>query len=213
MAINFPSSPTPGQKYPSSPITGLPVYVWDGLKWTTQGGAIGTGGAPLDSPILIGNPQAPTPLAGDNDTSVATTAFVTAAIAAAIAALPTTASAAEFLANSQPTKILSSGAVWTASAPLGIADTGGIITPNFALACDFACSLTGTSRTLANPVSMKVGQKGIIYLIGGSVTTWGSAYRWPNGLKPVSTGGWDLVSYIVWSDAATVFCTFAGNVA
>src|SRR5262245_19370142 len=37
------------------------------------------GGAPLASPIFTGNPTAPTPTAGDSDTSLATTAFVTAA--------------------------------------------------------------------------------------------------------------------------------------
>jgi hypothetical protein len=37
--------------------------------------------ATLASPALTGNPTAPTPTAGDNDTSVATTAFVTTAIA------------------------------------------------------------------------------------------------------------------------------------
>lgn len=35
--------------------------------------------APLASPALTGNPTAPTPAVGDNDTSIATTAFVTAA--------------------------------------------------------------------------------------------------------------------------------------
>jgi hypothetical protein len=39
--------------------------------------------APLASPALTGNPTAPTPSPGDNDTSIATTAFVTAAVAAA----------------------------------------------------------------------------------------------------------------------------------
>jgi hypothetical protein len=39
--------------------------------------------APLASPAFTGNPTAPTPSAGDNDTSIATTAFVTAAITAA----------------------------------------------------------------------------------------------------------------------------------
>ena len=34
----------------------------------------------LASPVFTGNPTAPTPLAGDNDTSIATTAFVTGAI-------------------------------------------------------------------------------------------------------------------------------------
>jgi hypothetical protein len=39
--------------------------------------------APLASPTFTGDPKAPTPTAGDNDTSIATTAFVTAAVAAA----------------------------------------------------------------------------------------------------------------------------------
>jgi hypothetical protein len=38
--------------------------------------------APLASPALTGNPTAPTPAPGDNDTSIATTAFVTTAAAA-----------------------------------------------------------------------------------------------------------------------------------
>jgi hypothetical protein len=41
------------------------------------------GAAPLASPTFTGDPKAPTPTAGDNDTSIATTAFVTAAVAAA----------------------------------------------------------------------------------------------------------------------------------
>lgn len=41
--------------------------------------------APLASPTFTGDPKAPTPTAGDNDTSLATTAFVTAAITAALA--------------------------------------------------------------------------------------------------------------------------------
>lgn len=38
--------------------------------------------ATLVSPAFTGNPTAPTPTAGDNDTSIATTAFVTAAVTA-----------------------------------------------------------------------------------------------------------------------------------
>jgi hypothetical protein len=41
------------------------------------------GGAVLASPAFTGNPTAPTPTAGDNDTSIATTAFVQAAVNAA----------------------------------------------------------------------------------------------------------------------------------
>jgi len=38
--------------------------------------------APLASPTFTGDPKAPTPTAGDSDTSIATTAFVAAAVAA-----------------------------------------------------------------------------------------------------------------------------------
>lgn len=34
MGFNFPNSPTTGQLYPQPPIAGLPVYQWDGQKWT-----------------------------------------------------------------------------------------------------------------------------------------------------------------------------------
>lgn len=43
--------------------------------------------APLASPALTGNPTAPTPAAGDNDTSIATTAFVATAVTAARGAI------------------------------------------------------------------------------------------------------------------------------
>jgi hypothetical protein len=160
MALDFPSSPTVGQQYPSPPVSGVATYTWDGEKWTTFGGPVGGGGgvlpatatplqdntpaavgtatkyaredhqhptdttraavsalpapatatplasgsadvgtsakyaredhvhpvdptrAPITSPTFLGDPKAPTPSAGDNDTSIATTAFVSAAIAA-----------------------------------------------------------------------------------------------------------------------------------
>jgi hypothetical protein len=40
MGINFPASPTVGQKYPQPAVAGIPVYTWDGEKWTTVGGSI-----------------------------------------------------------------------------------------------------------------------------------------------------------------------------
>jgi len=33
--LDFPSAPTVGQKYPQPPVAGVPVYSWDGEKWTT----------------------------------------------------------------------------------------------------------------------------------------------------------------------------------
>jgi hypothetical protein len=55
------------------------VTIGAGLTFT--GGSLAatantTGLAPLDSPAFIGNPTAPTPLTADNDTSIATTAYV-----------------------------------------------------------------------------------------------------------------------------------------
>lgn len=44
--------------------------------------------ANIASPTFTGNPAAPTPTAGDNDTSIATTAFVTTAVAAGAAGHP-----------------------------------------------------------------------------------------------------------------------------
>ena len=49
--------------------------------------------APLASPVFTGDPQAPTPATADNDTSVATTAFVKAQGYAASAAVPVPATA------------------------------------------------------------------------------------------------------------------------
>ena len=48
MGINFPSSPTVGDQYPTPPVIGVPTYSWDGEKWVT---AISpsSGGAPFDA--------------------------------------------------------------------------------------------------------------------------------------------------------------------
>jgi hypothetical protein len=35
VALDFPNSPTVGQRYPSPAIAGTPVYQWDGTKWVT----------------------------------------------------------------------------------------------------------------------------------------------------------------------------------
>jgi hypothetical protein len=69
--------------------------------WISFCAAIGSCGyAPLASPIFTGDPQAPTAAPGDNDTSIATTAFVTAAIAAAAGVAPTCASITALFADS-----------------------------------------------------------------------------------------------------------------
>jgi hypothetical protein len=104
MALDFPASPTVGQKYPQPAVSGVPVYTWDGEKWTTLGGAIGSTGASDAIPLIDAGTGAagsstlwsrgdhvhppittsPTPPAGDNDTSIATTEFVSTAISTAV---------------------------------------------------------------------------------------------------------------------------------
>ena len=76
MPLDFPNSPTVGATYTGP---GGVVWSWDGTKWVN--GASTTAFAPIGSPAFTGDPTAPTPVYGDNDTSVATTAFVQAAVA------------------------------------------------------------------------------------------------------------------------------------
>jgi hypothetical protein len=56
--------------------------------------------APKNNPLFTGDPQAPTPAPGDNDQSIATTAFVNAAIAASAAGLAANFAVWSFLPDS-----------------------------------------------------------------------------------------------------------------
>ena len=76
MALDFPNAPTNGQSFTAP--NGV-IWTWDGVKWV-NGTGVATY-APIGSPAFTGDPTAPTPAYGDNDTSVATTAFVQAAVA------------------------------------------------------------------------------------------------------------------------------------
>jgi len=71
--------------------------------------------APLASPALTGNPTAPTPTAGDNDTSVATTAFVVAAITAALSAF----AGGAYVSDTAPVSP-TNGALWWDSSTGGL---------------------------------------------------------------------------------------------
>ena len=78
MAFNFPDAPFPAQV-----VTGPSgiQYIWDTKKWIS--GAAPNNLAPTMSPTFTGDPKAPTPTAGDNDTTIATTAFVQTTVTAA----------------------------------------------------------------------------------------------------------------------------------
>jgi hypothetical protein len=173
--------------------------------------------APKASPVFTGDPKAPTPTAGDNDTSIATTAFVTTAVAAGVASVPAppvAATAAEYLANSAPTKMLTPGAAWSAAAAISLTDAASVA-PNLSVALDFVWSLGAAGRTLANPTNGKPGQKGLIFLLGGagSVTTWGNAWKFPGGVKPTTSASVDIISYVVGGDGTTMYCTFTAGFA
>jgi hypothetical protein len=156
--------------------------------------------APINSPVLTGDPQAPDQTAGDNDQSIANTKFVNAAIAAAATVHATVA---EFRANSAPTHVVDVGTVWGAAAPVLLVSG---VAPDFSLGLDFQIS-GGGSVTVANPVNTKVGQKGV-FMIVGPTATWGTAYKFANGIKPTTTGTWNVISYIVW-DASNILCSTA----
>jgi hypothetical protein len=73
---------------PSAMAEGF-MYLWDGSAYVLATPALFSNAvaasstllAPLASPVFTGDPKAPTPSPGDNDTSIATTAFVAASYA------------------------------------------------------------------------------------------------------------------------------------
>jgi hypothetical protein len=97
--------------------TGNPLKIVKGTEIDTEFNNIATAvatKAPLNSPTFIGTPAAPTPTFGDNDTSIATTAFVQAAITAAKEALyPVGSIYVNAGATTNPATLLGFG-TWTA---------------------------------------------------------------------------------------------------
>ena len=53
MGINFPNAPATGDTWPNPPVDGLPIYTWDGEKWTTVGTGYGTGGSGGGSTVYM----------------------------------------------------------------------------------------------------------------------------------------------------------------
>lgn len=127
---------------------------------------------------------------------------------------PVAATAAEYIANSAPTKMLTGAATWAAAGEVALTD-GATVTPNFSLGINFGLNMAAAGRTLANPTNAKVGQAGVIRLINsaGTVTIYGSAYKFPGGVKPTSVVGQiDVISYVV-IDASNIYCTFSAGFA
>lgn len=195
VALNFPDAPVAGDKYPFPSQVGIPTYTFDGEKWTTVGGDVGTLLPATATPLMDGTAAVGTSAKYAREDHVHPTDSKIAL-----------ATAAEYLANSAQTKQLTSKTVWDAAVAVAITDATSVA-PNLALGSDFVWTAGAAGRTLANPVGGKQGQKGVIVLINsGNVTGWGSAYKFPNALKPTLSGT-SLISYMVAADGTTMYCT------
>ena len=128
------------------------------------------------------------------------------------------ATAAEYISNSAPTKILTPGAPWSAAAPVAL--SGASATPNLNAGIDFIWTMSSATSTLVNPTGPKPGQKGMIYLVqdatgNRAITTWGSFYKFPGGIKPTlstAANAIDVISFAVKS-STEVECFFAAGMA
>jgi len=134
---------------------------------------------------------------------------------AAASAIPVAATAAEYLANSAPTKMLTPGAAWGAAILVNLGSVASI-TPDFGAGLDFQWLPSSATGTINNPTNTKQGQKGVIYILqngGFNITTWGSAYKFAGGVKPVMTaaaGACDILSYVVYS-STQIYCTYIAD--
>lgn len=90
------------------------------------------GETPLNSPVFTGDPRAPTPLPGDNDTSIATTAFVNTAInGAGLAPLNSPAFAGNPTAPTPPTADNDTSIATTAFVKSNLASYAPLASPVF----------------------------------------------------------------------------------
>ena len=136
------------------------------------------------------------------------------------AAIPATASAAEYLVGTNNAKHVAPKTAWDAAVPVALAAVANVAIPDMSAGIDFVWVLAGAAQTLANPNAPKPGQKGIFYLTqdgtgGRTITTWGSQYKFPGGTKPTlstAANAVDVISYAVKS-ATEIHCVFSAGMA
>jgi hypothetical protein len=112
-------------------------------------------------------------------------------------------------------KLLNANAVWSSMSETTLTD-GATISWDMVTGFDFIATLGG-NRTIANPTNTKVGQKGRLILqqdaTGSRTVTWGSNYKFPNGVKPIlstAANSVDVLYYDVRS-ATYIIMSFAGR--
>ena len=159
----MPSGPSPSNANPlqdgtAAPGTSLLYARGDHVHPTDPSIALK---APLASPVFTGDPKAPTPTAGDNDTSLATTAFVQTALGAVSGALPTASTSGYLLqtngVGSNPTwnGFLQPGSSFTRTWQHKAADTVSILDfMNEATWVQGSITVSGTGTDCSNAFSL-----------------------------------------------------------
>ncbi len=158
-----------------------------------------TGAAPLASPALTGNPTAPTPAPGDNDTSIATSAFVKAALDALVAAAPGALDTLDELAAALGDDANFAATITTALAGKAnnvetvntVAAAGSTETlPDVTTATIHRLTLDSATCTLTFPTAA-AGKSFTVILTqdatGGRLVTWPGSILWPSGSTPALT--------------------------
>ena len=175
-----------------------------GVVTLTLGDVTGVGGAPLASPALTGNPTAPTPAPGDADTSVATTAFVAAAIAPLAPA-----SAIPVASNSTPaingTAVPGSGTAFSRSDHVHPTDT------TRAATSALASYLPLSGGTLTGPLFGTAAQFSSAVTVNGNLNAAANILVTSNGKIDInaSTGNYSMHTFS--QNGATVGQVYANN--
>jgi len=137
-----------------------------------------TGAAPLASPTFTGDPKAPTPLATDNDTTIATTAFVQAVIAAlqATGVLDAREDTASFIPGNTPTYLvfkdftIAAGTSRTLSGYLIL--TGGTPAAPASSVISFEDNGSLLARRTSGGVTAVTGSPSVVGTIAGLAAQW-----------------------------------------
>ena len=158
-----------------------------------------TSRAPLASPVFTGDPKAPTPAPGDSDTSIATTAFVSAAVLSVSGAVRY--DAAQALTATQQTQARSNiyAAPFDALAYSGMQINGG---------GEVSQALGATNPTISGKTQVVDGWS--CWLAGSGVIAGGQVNSNLNGF-PTSVQMW-VNGTASPSPASTDFCIFSQNI-
>jgi hypothetical protein len=222
--INFPSSPTVGQKYPQPSVVGVPVYTWDGEKWTTVGGSLGgkspvwtDGTAAMTGALVL--PADPTA-----NLQASTKQYADGKLAKAGGTLT-----GPLILAADPATALGSATKQYADGKLSTA--GGTLTGPLILAADPATALGSATKQYADAKVARsgdtmTGQLGATSFVSGTpATNTGTYYFGTNGVQNLtfSAGNYVLnggqlvlptggVTLNGWAGVATNGVIFMGNV-